>query len=571
MPLLGTSTMPTVVLSAVRAAPDNSLLWTPSSSSLHDFNLQRQIDGGGWVDMDSPEADDVSASDTDAADSATYQYRIRSRRGGRFGEWSNTAQVIVGGAPAGLLTEGDLTYLGAFKLPTTAGSWDWNNTDGATAAIAYRKGPDDVGRLILTTHIYSGGRAYEVNIPALATTAPYNTATIETAWGDIYDGKKWDDVQGGAALNDNVKTFALFWDDVDDRLYWGYLRWYGTASTSPCFGYSTLDDDANTATGVGAWNLEGVGLQRACSAIMRMPSAFVAANCPGQPLCVGGGGVAFSTIAGASMGPTINATVAPDIGTHANRSTIPGATILMEYAGPVTAAHGPPLRATRTADYRGRVYGTAQAGSSTTQLVLDPLNYTGDAYPGEQVEFVSGAADGQTATITHVSGYTHSLSPALSVDPTGCIYEMPNRDAGVQVWDPVGDVGFETTFDISVNSLVWVTGTKFGIIRAMTHGTGYQYYGPGGNRCEGVKFVLAVIDPDQIAAASNLWDPVADSEFEVTLPEFNHPGPYGSHFVTVGITLDQENRRLFVFSPEHDSNGIYFEPYVFVFSLGGSN
>jgi hypothetical protein len=95
-----------------------------------------------------------------------------------------------------LLQFSDLTYLGAFNVP-----WRWsspgissNDNSASLGGLAVRYVS---GQVHLLSHagcsIFADGWTeylYEMSVPALLTSPPYNTASVVTGWGDHYQGRE---------------------------------------------------------------------------------------------------------------------------------------------------------------------------------------------------------------------------------------------------------------------------------------------------------------------------------------------------------------------------------------------
>lgn len=72
-----------------------TLNWTPQSTNHTGFRIERSLDGMTWQLLGTPSATAVSATDSSAAASTTYRYRIAATNGADVSPWSNTASVTT--------------------------------------------------------------------------------------------------------------------------------------------------------------------------------------------------------------------------------------------------------------------------------------------------------------------------------------------------------------------------------------------------------------------------------------------------------------------------------------------
>lgn len=216
-----------------------------------------------------------------------------------------------------VLVQSDFTYLGSFKMPTSAGGY---STGSYSRGLTHRY--LDGALRFFTTVTQAGGvipRVYEVNYPgygALPGGAP--TASVLTFWGDIYGDKR---VADDAHPDGTKWTYGLFWDSVDSRLYWNYGYDYDDVGSNPCFGYSTLNDGTGVATAVAAYRM-GNANKMYRFGITPIPAYFANGYCGGKRLGIGFGQYCSVMAGTISIGPAL-AAIAPPSGAHLSQIPAP--------------------------------------------------------------------------------------------------------------------------------------------------------------------------------------------------------------------------------------------------------
>jgi hypothetical protein len=243
-----------------------------------------------------------------------------------------------------LLQPADFTYLGAFGIPASSNSY--STSYGAGLAYRYVNGQ----LRFLSTTFTTGPRfdVFEMTAPAPSKTF-YSTATVTRHWGDVYTQKKWLDKYNSS---DQGNVYGLFWDPIDQRLYWSYGDQYNAdpSNSNDCsLGYSTLDDVGGTGTGVGAWRFGGRGEKMCRGGVLPIPLWFANQYCGGRRLGVGFGGYySAATVGPASMGPALGAFNPPNLALNPDRSSLPATNLIgYEFHTDVSA----PDRARRDTDY----------------------------------------------------------------------------------------------------------------------------------------------------------------------------------------------------------------------------
>jgi len=163
-------------------------------------------------------------------------------------------------APAGrdsstgrVLTAGDITYLGAIRMPAgTDTTYAFGNltgriVNGQVHLFVYGNNP--------TLH----DPVYEIVDPGSGYSTDYTKApraTLYANWGDIYQGKRVSFHAKGNSVTPYMMTPAgLFWSDRTHLLYWTYNSSFNVEGFPDwSLGASSLDDLATSATtSYGPW------------------------------------------------------------------------------------------------------------------------------------------------------------------------------------------------------------------------------------------------------------------------------------------------------------------------------
>jgi hypothetical protein len=581
MPGLGTVTLTTpTITQLVRPSTSNVIVWTVTNTKLTNYTVERKIGAGAWGDYDTVAAGTLSYTDASSSADATYNYRVRANRGGRQGAVSNEVQIVVGAGGGGggtTITESDLTYLGAYDLPDSVGGIGVTFTE---CPIALRNG--EMLHVTADQPVSSpGARLFQVVIPALKT-SDWNTASVSKNFGDIYQTKR---VHADTSTYNWV--YGLYADpDNPNDVYWNYGAYYSGDTSSPSFGRSVLNDAASTGTAEGAWLLDGVNNRFDRTGCLRMPAAFVTANCPGKPFLVGFGGVSFAIAGGSSCGPAFMAVPRPVLVTHPHESALPNDEAL---SYPYTATlYGTPPRGRREDDYGGGLYGTA--GHATTpgiatadgSSVTLPTSVYDNNYTGAQLSITSGAAQ-QTVTLGAKTGTRKfSVTWTNGTPAADSSFEVVYSPAGSNVfngeWPPLAGVGYYTLGD-RVGGAAWVRGTPRGILVFVTRAVGKQFYGPGGPHYEAMRHTLEVYDEDDLAAvlagSINGYDVEPVARWNLEIPGLTYPNTTSSlqgwWWRIGGVAYDDANRKVYVAVNNHRFNGSASIPRIHCYQIGGSN
>jgi hypothetical protein len=546
---------PNIFVGSHVSATENIISWTVPIGGFTGVQIHRKVDAGSFSEI-ATQASSASPQyiDTNASANGTYTYRVRTYRGstsGTVSDWSNEFSIVVSTQSSSLLTESDFTYAGAFNMPATVNNY---TTGYGAVPLTIRN-----GRLMSCAYNGSGGyRVYEVDIPALTLGSNLSVANTASLW------KYWGKVTGtlSATAYGQMILYALFWDDVDSRLYWQDSPYYTGTSAVPTFGYSTLDDGSTTVTPVGVWKVSGVDHKEVKTGVLRIPnSSFIAANCPGKPIAVGFGSGGLSVVSGHSMGPAFRAVPAPDTGTYASGTALPKVELLSYPYNTSALVATNPLRARRDDNYSGNFYGDVVSATSNTFTITSTKVITSGEtrLVNRVINITGGTGSGQTRTCTGVSGFQHTVdSPWTTIpDATSTWEAEANANA---VWPgPSAGIGYWTLGDVIYQSAVWIkNATKEAIVVFVTFADGAQYYGhnPNGPNYQSGHHEIWLIDPADLAAVAQgtkvNYTVEPYETFHVEFPWFSYPlgsediqWAAGKKFVG-GVTVTPDHSRIYV-------------------------
>ncbi len=149
----------------------------------------------------------------------------------------------------------DITYLGAVRMPATG-----VDTSYAYGGLAGRIVNGHVRLFLYGNNVAAPKDAvYEIEEPGSGYDPNYAQApraSLVTAWGDVYHGKRqsWD--SNGAAVNlQYVYPDGLYWNEATQLLYWTYYDAYNVTHRPDWgLGATALTDPSNGAsTAYGPW------------------------------------------------------------------------------------------------------------------------------------------------------------------------------------------------------------------------------------------------------------------------------------------------------------------------------
>lgn len=270
----------------------------------------------------------------------------------------------IGSSSKAVLGKNDFQYLGAFRLPSASGGIEtsWGH------ALTHRYVAGQLSFFSTCSRVRGTptSQVYEAVYPGHAL-SNYPEAEIARHWGDIYHGKRWNDVAGRA---DDGYVYGLYWDSVGGRLYWDYGDSYNaSAGNNCCLGASTLNDSDGSSVAYGAWRMgSSRGCKMAQGGMVSIPSWFASQYTSNRRLAVGFGGRASAQSVGPSSDGPALAAIDPPTGPF--QSDLPAYTVLCGYPCPDKYCKRP-------ADYTDDIGGRGPWGDIGGWQWLDFIYQTG--------------------------------------------------------------------------------------------------------------------------------------------------------------------------------------------------
>jgi hypothetical protein len=154
-----------------------------------------------------------------------------------------------------VLDSSDISYLGAIRMPASG-----VDTQFAYGGISGRTVNGHVRLFLYGNNVGNPSDAvYEIEDPGAGYSTNYTQApraTLVTAWGDIYHGRRqsWD-ANGAPIAMQYVYPYSLHWNDSTQLLYWTYYDAYNvTRRPDWALGATSLDNPTTGATtAYGPW------------------------------------------------------------------------------------------------------------------------------------------------------------------------------------------------------------------------------------------------------------------------------------------------------------------------------
>jgi hypothetical protein len=202
----------------------------------------------------------------------------------------------------------DLIFQGAFAMPRLIAADEETNSE---KGLALRRVNGQV-RLFSVAHKLMSYQypLYEVTVPTLKKSAPWNEAPVVKSWGNVF-ADKFGQING------------LYWDETDKRLYYSSSPNYvGSSDVAndpyfPTLSFLTFNPDETTATSYGRWGFSARGLKQVNFGVTPVPTDFATQYLNGKRLAAGFGGYQSVMSTGdVSLGPSLTAFTPPVIGTQ---------------------------------------------------------------------------------------------------------------------------------------------------------------------------------------------------------------------------------------------------------------
>lgn len=408
-----------------------------------------------------------------------------------------------------VLTGNDLTYLGSFAMPRSLS--DGSETPYG-AGLALRRVGGEV-RLFSTSYQSGQYPLYEVTVPALKTSPPWNAAPVARAWGNVL-------------TNSDGWVNGLHWDETDKRLYYS-SSWNYVASGdpySPTLGFLSFNSDGTQATSHGRWGFSNRSFKQVNFGVTSVPADFATQYLQGKRLAAGFGGYQSVLAHGpVSLGPSLTAFSPPAVGTEGGY--LPN-TPLVGYGGghaAWTSGSRPTVnRAWRDDDAIHDLYGAIDDPDNSTQNFSPYWHLSGDEHFYWQGYSVKGNSR---------AGYPDNITFADSAVVT-------------KHWVP-GNAFWNT--DRLGQSGTWIqTANKEGVLLLATFDTGHVWYYTSDSHAEGIKHKWLVYSRDQLASV--VQGAVREDQIQ--------PTRYDANFSASGVPTALPHAGV----PAYTCTGMAFDP-----------
>jgi hypothetical protein len=501
------------------------------------------------------------------------------------------------------ITGADLTYEGSYGVPDPSGGVAVN-AFGLALRYESSDGTNPVHLLTATSDAGNnsrGGWVFEwrdatPQTPADPTDAgQYTNATLVKDYGNIYGTygssyKRQYYYQANLTTQDWIggddTRHSLFWDPVDERLYWVYGETYaddaiGNISQQFHFGYSTLNYSAGTASAHGPWRLSGQKFKSGLGGMVRIPSSFVSANGLGtKTLAIGFGGYGSIAASGdQSFGPSLTA-FTPLAGGATEQTAIDGTPLIGYWPYAATPSPGNRDRIIRPAsaaitmtglfpydswdetrmvwndmthtygvwihgaNKSGFLFATSLAGGMSTYLHATfgwekQIDYWGVVSEADMADVVAGT---KAKWEIQPTMYEMDLGPALDYSDTDTSYTNPVRATIVSITSTVGanqDSDDATVTTTAAHGLSAGWGIS---IRGTSHDTHYGYMWKVGTVLSSTEFTI--FNPSNQPLA---WDGVTATGGAVRYAGQLYLGTAGGGTAQMrGLVFDENTNKLYL-------------------------
>jgi len=412
------------------------------------------------------------------------------------------------------------------------------------SGLALRRANGDV-RLFSTAYKSGSHTLYEVSLPTLSTSSPWNDAPLVKYWGDVMTDKiGW--VNG------------LYWDETDGRLYYS-SSWNYVASGDqyqPTLAFLAFNQDETAAQSHGKWGFADRSFKQVNFGITSIPSNFAAEYLGGERLAAGFGGyqsiAAFGPI---SFGPALTAFDPPTVGTE---GAYIANTPLVGYGGSENWSSGDrptANRCWRDDDVIHDIYGNISDPDNSTQNSAPYWHLTGD-----ESFFWQGYS---------VNGHSRESYPDnVTFDDSRIVTKH---------WEP-GNAFWNT--DYLFQSGAWIqTANKEGLLLLGTFDTGHVWYYSSNSHAEGVNHRWLIYSRDQLASVAQgsvSEDSIQPNRYTA---DFSGMGVTSQahtgipHYACTGMAFDPVDNRLYValqYASNAPTTNLYSRHLIVVYQVNDS-
>ena len=441
------------------------------------------------------------------------------------------------------LTANDLQFIGAFSMPREVGT-DFAET-AYGAGLALRRVN---GQVRIFSAAWKAGQPslYEVSIPSLKTSAPWNDAPLHKTWGYVFS-------------HNNGYLNGLYWDENDKRLYYS-SSWNYVASGDqylPTLAFLTISSDETSTTSYGRWGFDNRSFKQVNFGVTPVPADFATQYLGGKRLAAGFGG--YQSVAGfgpVSFGPSLTAFNPPTVGTEGGY--LPN-TPLVGYGGSHgtwTTGDRPAVnRAWRDDDVIHDIYGNISEQDGSTQNSSPYWHLSGD-----ESFYWQGYS---------INGSSRSYLPDYKT--------FDNSRIVTKHWEP-GNAFWNT--DYLFQSGAWIqTANKEGILFLATFDTGHVWYYNSDSNAEGMKHKWLVYSRDQFASVvqgSVREDEIQPTRYDTNLSNLgivsrSHSGI--PDYTCTGMVFDPVDNRLYValqYASNAPTKNLYSRHLIVVYQINDS-
>ncbi|MDP3990528.1 MAG: hypothetical protein Q8Q01_04980 [archaeon] len=180
--------------------------------------------------------------------------------------------------PSGLLQPGDITYLGAFRLPEPSGGSGWGYS--GYAATFYPNG-DPSSNDNYPGSIFAVGHEYQQQVSEISIPEPINSKNLENL-NAATTLQPFADIRGNLYGEQEIPRAGLVY--YNNKLYFAWGQHFEFEIT-PTHGRSNVDL-SNPQT-EGLWSVDDFTNYVVNDYMFEIPSSWVATNTPGKPLATG--------------------------------------------------------------------------------------------------------------------------------------------------------------------------------------------------------------------------------------------------------------------------------------------
>lgn len=246
-------TVPSVPQNLVAAAASSSqinLSWSASTGTVVNYRVERCQDAGCSTFAEITQPTGTTYNNTGLSVSTIYRYRVRAWNGSVFSGYSTIAQTTTqSGAVGGLLTQNEVTYIGAFRVPK--GSIGISTFEYCNPCVnAYNPTNNS---LFVSGHDWHAAIS-EISIPTVVnspTLGSLNTATVLQPFVEISEGAIYNIIPTSGAIQPGGLSV------VGNNLFAAYYKYYDGAAEQVLSHFKSGKTLATTGDVTGPYQISG--------------------------------------------------------------------------------------------------------------------------------------------------------------------------------------------------------------------------------------------------------------------------------------------------------------------------